>query len=273
MNNNNKICKKCGTINRETALFCKNCGKRFEESVNVNINNQDFISEQEFSAFIGKNQERFMPHFRKFFTGKKVSFSPLVFLLTLLAAPFAGGFWFLHRKMYKIGTVILAVGILMQVVAVYEAFDVMKRTYDTIMPYVTERSYNYNSGYDDDYDYYFDDNHSDNYYFNSNDLVKRVVNVCQEELARYSVINWILSLVELSGAILLGLFAKYIYFRYSVNRIMSLKKQNLSDYSLEKVANQGGTNSVPWIITLVFFVLLYFGSIMAFAINLVSSYF
>lgn len=280
---NNKFCSYCGAKNNENAHFCNCCGKEFKSSVNYNAtNNKDFISEQEFSTFIGKNQKRFMPQFRKFFTGKKVSFSPLVFLLTLLVSPFASGFWFLHRKMYKIGSIILAIGLLITAFSLYGAFSTMDRVYSKVLPYATERAYSNNTSFEsaDDFDYFDDFDDDDDYDFSEkynknqydfSNYIKDIIKICKEEMGPFYVIARILDLINIAAAVLLGLFAKYIYFKHSVKEIMSLKSE--PEYNLEKVKNKGGTNCIAWVIPMIACILLYLGSIIVFSISLVSTVF
>ena len=360
MNENLKVCKQCNAVNDADALFCRQCGAKFEdevvaESANVveqtvaqpvneekttekeqtvenqqpvqdqsaqaqysqgqteqaPVNNQqaapqfqaNAISEQEFYAYIGKNQKRFMPKFREFFGGKKASFSPLVFLLTWLVSPIAGAFWFFHRKAYKIGSLLLAIGLVLTIITAAISVAMMNETTDVIKDYIAQnegtswQNYSSNSNaklgptassddelekfleefgddygydYDDnkDYDYYDDYNDGDDNYnpFNDSqfrDMFKDYMNI----IVRYVSVLSIISILQLALAIVMGIFAKYWYFKDAVNKISAIKQQNPTPSSINQIAQAGGTSCVAWVIIMVVYII----SMFVFAFGLISN--
>lgn len=322
-----KVCKNCNAENDSDALFCCQCGQKLDEinqsnentSENVALENQinndfrtDVISEQEFYAYIGKNQNRFMPSFRKFFTGKKASFSPLVFLLTWLISPIASSFWFFHRKINKLGTLLLSIGIVFTIItsALTVSFvnDVINLTTDYIdnygIPSYSSNSnaklnpttnydddffreffdeeandyYDYDDKYDDDYDNNYDDDYydyDDNYDDDNNvldDQFKSQLKSLIPTLFRYTSILSIISILQLVLAIVMGIFAKYWYFKDAAKKITEIKQQNPTPSSINQIAFAGGTNCLIWVIALIAVVICSVIFALAFTVNIVTEF-
>lgn len=342
MNENLKTCPNCNTVNEEGAAFCRQCGAKLEQetapvqtapvtelngesvvnseqtSGNTVDNNyqtpqtetdfsQTGINEQEFAAYIGKNQERFLPSFRKFFTGKKASFSPLVFLLIWLVSPIVGAFWFFHRKIYKVGSIILSIGIVFTIisssVAVCMVNDIMdfageyiggiteyysgqsksESTDSKLRPVETYSMDDIFGDYDNQYDYddyyedYFGDYSDDyNYGYNDNDVeeftqqfVKQYLNEIVKVISKYMLWISILNILQLAMAIVFGIFAKYFYFQDAVKKISAIKQKNPTPSSINEIAMAGGTSCAAWVIILVAYIVIS----MVFAIALVGNIF
>lgn len=111
---NTAVCRKCGAENDKDTAFCSECGERLETSFasteraaafNVPFNQFDGSDEtidgkgvSDISAVVGSNSKRFVDKFRK---NKKLSWNWGAFIF--------GGYYFMFRKMYKEGAVIIAV--------------------------------------------------------------------------------------------------------------------------------------------------------------------
>ena len=111
--NSSKTCAFCGKENDSDALHCKYCGAP------VGINNP-FINENPYlagtgiapdellggmkagdvAAYTQASSKRYLPKFKKFAKGKKLSFN--------FAAFFFAPYWFFYRKMYKAGVFFIA---------------------------------------------------------------------------------------------------------------------------------------------------------------------
>ena len=129
------ICPECSTENEESYEFCKNCGTPLKKSApkteakhQPRPQHQPFVQSQpqsngfvletidgnpiaDVKAFIGKNADEFLTKFSKMeITGSRVSWCWPAALLGLFLGPMGAAIWFLYRKMYKIATVLFAVG-------------------------------------------------------------------------------------------------------------------------------------------------------------------
>lgn len=102
-----KECPFCGAKNHQNALRCQSCGNFLAQSEGNPFMNGVGADENEkigdytagdYSLFTQLNAKRYIPKFRKI-TNKKVTFNWAAFLF--------GPQWFLFRKMYKIGILLM----------------------------------------------------------------------------------------------------------------------------------------------------------------------
>lgn len=141
-----KICPDCGTENEQEYIYCKNCGtllSKTEESPKEKTVEEEFISSQppkpdkqtpppygapytpygyadytvggipadEVMVFVGKKANDICPKFMRMeLTRSKISWCWPAAVLGFLFGPIGAAFWFLYRKMYKIGGILLAIG-------------------------------------------------------------------------------------------------------------------------------------------------------------------
>lgn len=243
------------------------------------------VTEAEFSAFVGRNQNDFVPGFRRFCLGKKAIFSPLVFLLTWLVSPFAGAFWFFHRKMNKIGAVALAIAAALTLVSGVTAFymteDVMKITAEYADTQYKGVGNTFGSYYDydesdiDDYlDRYFgyDDNNGYGNYYNFDESIaeyyaQRII----QSVVKYLPILLIVSVLNFVFALILGIFAKYLYYKTAVEKILEIKQNNPTPTYINDVAVAGGTKAIVWVICLIALIAVIFISFIFIAFHLFMS--
>ena len=248
---------------------------QFDSQIDLNS-----VNEAEFSVFVGKNQNDFIPAFRKFCSSKKVSFSPLVFLLSWLISPIAGAFWFFHRKMNKIGAIVLSIALALNIVGGVTAVFMVSDITDATETFVRENmsgsysispnaKYDYGADADDYFDDYFDDDDQyydyyygydegyDDYDYNSDDLVgeEEYARAIVETTAKYLPIMFLISLMNFAFALILGLFAKYWYFNYAAGSILAIKKNNPTPACINDISVAGGTKCTVWVICLVVCVL------------------
>lgn len=103
-----KNCSFCGTQNDDDARHCKNCGAPLQGTASFFGNNpylqksdiapDELIGEHtadDLALFVQASAHRYLPKFKRFASGKKLSFN--------FAAFFFAPYWFFYRKLYKIG--------------------------------------------------------------------------------------------------------------------------------------------------------------------------
>ncbi len=104
-----KACPFCGATNPANALHCSNCGNFFAQDAenaffqNIGIDENEKIGDytaSDYALYTQLNAKKYLPKFRKIESGK-MTFN--------WAAFFFGAQWFLFRKMYKIGIILMIV--------------------------------------------------------------------------------------------------------------------------------------------------------------------
>lgn len=130
------VCQECLTENEPQYEFCKNCGAQLRESEpktqenfkqtayngyranfpggKIVLDDIDGNNTNDVAVFIGKNAHNFIPKFSKMqLSGSKISWCWPAAILGFFFGPLGAALWFLYRKMYKIGAMIMAVGFLL----------------------------------------------------------------------------------------------------------------------------------------------------------------
>ena len=109
----NKTCAFCGKENDSDALHCKYCGAPVGVN-NAYVNDNPYLAgtgiapdellggfkASDVATYVQASSKRYLPKFKKFAKGKKLSFN--------FAAFFFAPYWFFFRKMYKAGFFLLA---------------------------------------------------------------------------------------------------------------------------------------------------------------------
>ncbi len=103
-----KNCRFCGTVNDDDARHCKNCGAPLQNTgtffgSNPYLRNSDIAPDEligehkadDLALFVQASTHRYLPKFKRFANGKKLSFN--------FAAFFFAPYWFFYRKLYKFG--------------------------------------------------------------------------------------------------------------------------------------------------------------------------
>lgn len=133
-----KICLKCSTENEGNFVFCKYCGamlpvvdKRFNYPHTEDVEEDSAEPEvfgiplSDMTAYIGKRPHKFIPKFiRMEATNQKISTCIPVLLLGLLFGFFGMALWFFWRKMSKIGSVFVLLGLVMSFANIAVNFSV-----------------------------------------------------------------------------------------------------------------------------------------------------
>ena len=77
-------------------------------------------------------------------------------------------------------------------------------------------------------------------------------------------------LVNVALAVIMGIFAKYWYFKDAARKITEIKQNNSSLSSINQIAVAGGTSCVAWVIALVVIVICYVVFSIAFTANITN---
>lgn len=144
------ICNVCGTENESHYEYCKNCGKEllwkqnnnasqftnnqsavsytpvsaydFNEQENQNLkisqtaSEIDGVKSEDLAAYIGPNNEKIIKKFYEMeLSGSKTSWCWSTALWALFG-PIGAAVWFIYRKMYKLGIIILILGIVLSAI-------------------------------------------------------------------------------------------------------------------------------------------------------------
>ncbi|MBI4844682.1 MAG: DUF2628 domain-containing protein [Nitrospirae bacterium] len=91
-------CRKCGKETAEGGSFCPHCGENLSSAENhaQQQGMRSAVTNDDFTAFVGKNSERYLPKFAKFNAGGIDNFR-LTWHWPAFFAPFI---WMLYRKLY-----------------------------------------------------------------------------------------------------------------------------------------------------------------------------
>ena len=124
-----KICPFCKTVNEDEYVYCKNCGNLLESRENTqdsNVNYTTFrsfenentlpvidgVPTEDIAAFVGVKAPVFLRKFVKsVIVGSKTDWNWPVAVLSFFMGPCGAALWFLYRKMYKTGLLLLILGL------------------------------------------------------------------------------------------------------------------------------------------------------------------
>lgn len=227
------------------------------------------VPANEVAAFVGpKAAPKYMLDFyKKAATGSKAGFNIVVFLLGFFFGPFVMSFWFFHKKMNKIGAIILAISIALSACSmyasmvftdtfknaiVYEFNNEFSQTYNPYARSTNTYSKSVPFDYDDFDDYEYDYNpyydYDSDYSFDFSELEK--LGFTPEKLALVFSIFAISSVGYLALLIICSIFANAWYLKFALGKIHNLKQQK-PDASLMDISLAGGTSATLWVCLLI----------------------
>lgn len=132
-----KICPNCKTNNPASAAFCQACGTSIESqpvysvpedaplygqpnftpnsdrTFEFSTETGEKISGEEMYRIMGKNGDKYLEKMAKSeLSGASVGWCWHVFWLSFVFGPIGAALWFIYRKMYRFGIILLAIGLL-----------------------------------------------------------------------------------------------------------------------------------------------------------------
>ena len=157
----NHACPRCGAQTAPGSAFCRQCGAPLPpvppgysysyqygpppgysysyqygppppyQPPAAAVEEIDGVSCADIAGFVGKNAPYYIRKFTELDrTHSKTSFNAVVFLLTLLVGPVAGSLWFFHRRLNKIGAILLSVGVATTATGYFLAANTMRQLTD-----------------------------------------------------------------------------------------------------------------------------------------------
>lgn len=208
----------------------------------------------EISDFVGKNSHNYMPKFFNFNRGSKLSWNWPVFLFGfLLKIPFV---WFFYRKMYKVGTAVLAICLALSICAAVLLSSIIGMFAPLVIEVAETMYTDMQDGFylEDDY-FDYDDYYSDvDSYVNEQlqaEILQQVSNIMMSP--RYTALSTLLSFVNIAQfafVIIISMFANNIYYKKTLKTLKKLNTNSMP--SGETVHNLGGTNTAAAVLTGIF---------------------
>lgn len=250
-----KYCRECGSANEEHYTYCKNCGAKLETeagaeyqqsgayeggqfyNTRVTADSIEGIPTPDMVRFVGKNSYKIIEKWSIMeLSRKKTSWCWPVFLLTFFLGLCGAGFWFLYRRMYKIGAIILLVSLGLTILGTALTLD----SASSIMGGVFSLSEELveTMGPDGEYD--------------ANVLADGMEKLMSDmDIAKLTAISYLSDAIRVAAAVLLALFSLGIYKSFAVNKIKSYGRP-LTDMELYL---SGGTSGGAAAVGAVFYMI------------------
>lgn len=257
------ICPNCKTENDSEFTFCKNCGSNlvaphqtppqnnYNDFSNEQVDSQqtiDGVTIENINEFVGKKNYSFVTKFQKMsMLGKKAGWNWAVFLFGFfLNIPFV---WFFHRKMKKIGAIILAISLAFSICNIAIFYSNFKE--------ISDLSYKYFESHQDQLIDYSNKIYENNILNESNEKIYLYDNPFQnksemEEFLKQNnldavvikisimqIILYILGLVHLIYIVLISIYANYWYKNHCIKTIKDTEFKKINKQSV--IQEKGGT--------------------------------
>ena len=248
-----KICKNCQTVNEDKFSYCKNCGTPLEIAEKTYASNPykqyaysnpipneiDGIPTEEVQNFIGNNKQKIIDKFAKMsITGSKISWCWPAAILSLFFGFFGAAFWLFYRKMYKHGSIALAIGLVVlgfntaiTYTPTIEFFEILMNTIFSLR-----------SG-------------SPNF--------SEINAVIQEALTNFTATkpimlsNFINETATYCSTVIYGMFGMYLYKKHAVIKISGYRSVNLqSEYYGYGIKAIGGTSAGMMVLAVILTIVL-----------------
>lgn len=259
-----KTCYLCGTRNEPDYRFCKNCGAAlgapdgapqnaapgtpppyatpaWQTPDGTQADVFDGVGANEMQAYVGKNANRFLPVFTRMKqTGRRASWCWPVFVLGFFFGLIGQSFWFFYRKMYRVGLILAAVGVLLLGVQTAVTYRPAVRAYATVFSTAQDMAGAMFEGDEAKLDEIFD-----------------VIDDAIEDLAQAGgPVRTLTGLLNLTAVVLVSVFAFYIYLRSAEQKIRQFTERNAAQgYDYYQIAALGGTSGGALALSIVFYVL------------------
>ena len=225
--------------------------EKFQYTQNNNVSEQTIcgIPTSEVSIFLGSGAKTYLPKFmRKSVTSSKAGFNIVVFILGFFLTLVGVSFWFLHKKLYKIGIPVLITGLILCIVLFSSFFNMVDVIFESgFYDDIVQDSYQYGESYEYEF------------YVNSDNIPKELI----KSTILFLMISMLCFIVTLITTVVLAVFADYWYMNNTVSKIYKVKALH-SDNLEYQLMKAGGTNPLAWIIPLVFYIVLNIAMFIAF---------
>ena len=180
-------------------------------------------------------------------------------MLSFFVSPIIGSLWFFHRRMNKLGSLLLLIGVSITIlfgltlipvlksadilinesIRIYENYTIDSSVYDE---YTDEESDEYGNYYDDDETVLTEEGVA---------LLNHAAGKFMTNLYPYLFIWIFLSLLQIALSIVFGAKAKYWYMQDTVKKIHAVKENNGSP---DDIAKAGGTRFIIWLPILITYI-------------------
>lgn len=180
----------------------------------------DGVNTEDVAIFLGNDSPKYLPIFAGIETKTRSSVNLLVLLLSALVSPFFAAFWFMHKRMNKLGLFIFLVLAAFEFGILIAAFSVMKDTFASIV---------------------------------MTSDVEQMMAVMLNEIESsqlLSALSSVSQMVSIAVAVLSGIFANKWYKNHVISTIKSITAENEEGYK-RALVEKGGTKNALWITLLV----------------------
>ena len=270
---NNKFCRYCGTENNSDYIYCKRCGKPLSnESGNNSTANQgngysngnapygngysngnpysnapfftlpetiDGVNTEDVALFLGKDSRKYLAVFANIEAKRSSGVNLLVLLLSALVSPFFAAFWFMHKRMNKIGLFLFLLLSAFQFGYLIATFSVLGEVFSS---------------------------------FTIDTLPEELMVIIASKLESNSMLSALSSvyqLVSLLVAIISGLFANKWYKNHAISTIKSITAENEEGYK-HALVQKGGTRNGLWVALFILTIIAIFAVSMIFAFSAIA---
>ncbi len=180
----------------------------------------DGVNTEDVAIFLGNDSPKYLPIFAGIETKTRSSVNLLVLLLSALVSPFFAAFWFMHKRMNKLGLFIFLVLAAFEFGILIATFSVMKDTFASIV---------------------------------MTSDVEQMMAVMLNEIESNSLLSALSSvsqMVSIAVAVLSGIFANKWYKNHVISTIKSITAENEEGYK-RALVEKGGTKNALWVTLLV----------------------
>ena len=180
----------------------------------------DGVNTEDVAIFLGNDSPKYLPIFAGIETKTRSSVNLLVLLLSALVSPFFAAFWFMHKRMNKLGLFIFLVLAAFEFGILIATFSVMKDTFASMV---------------------------------MTSDVEQMMAVMLNEIESNSLLSALSSvsqMVSIAVAVLSGIFANKWYKNHVISTIKSITAENEEGYK-RALVEKGGTKNALWITLLV----------------------
>ena len=174
------------------------------------------VNTEDVAIFLGEGAPKYLPIFANLETGRSSGFNLLILLLSALVSPFFASFWFMHKRMNKLGLFIFLVLAAFEFGNLIAIFSLLKDSFATM---ITTSS------------------------------VEQMASFIMSEIESNSILSALSSvsqMVSIAVAVLSGIFANKWYKKHVISTIKSITAENEEGYK-QALVEKGGTKNALWV--------------------------